>query len=143
MTAGNSGREDFEVRLVSAPPDEVAALLSPQVASSPELTVVLVHVKNRSRPVPVRVDPATIRLKPKSGEILSPLSRVVVESLNEGLGFRMLIPYLNPVEAKQGEARTGVAVFKLPPGADTSSAEAEIQVDLGAEGQCPVTSRLF
>jgi hypothetical protein len=144
MSSGQLDHQDFEAHLGSANPTEVAAMLGPPLARSPELTVVLMLVKNRSRPTPVRVDPGTVRLKLKSGEVLTPLSRVVVENVAQGMNSRIPNPYfLGPLEAKKGEARAAAAVFKLPEGADTSSAEAEMQVDLGADGQHPVTSRLF
>ena len=143
-SAGQLEHQDFEAHLVSASHDEVAAMLGPPFATAPELAVVLTLVKNRTRADPVRVDPATVRLKLKSGEVLTPLPRGVVQNLAEGMNCRMPNPaLLGPLEAKKGEARAAAAVFKLPPGADASSAEAEMQVDLGADGQHPVTSRLF
>jgi hypothetical protein len=144
ISSGQLDRGDFEAHLGSSHPGEVAELLGPQLAQAPDLTVVVTLIKNRSRQTPVRVDPATVRLKLKSGETLTPLTREQVRAWAEATGSTVpSLAVLDPIEAKSGEALAAAAVFKLPAGADTTSAEAEMKVDLGAEGHVPVTSRLF
>jgi hypothetical protein len=144
MSSGQLDRGDFEAHLGSSNPAEVAQLLGPQLARAPDLTIVVTLVKNRSRETPVRVDPATVRLKLKSGQTLTPLTRDQVRSWAESTGSTVAsYAVLDPIEVKKGDALAAAAVFRLPAGADSSSAEAEMKVDLGAEGQLAVTSRLF
>lgn len=144
-SSGQVDRGEWEAHLGSSQPDEVARLLGPQLARQPDLTVILGLVKNRSRETPVRVDPATFRLTLKNGEVLKPLTVEEVKRWAAVTGST--IPFLTALEAgevRKGEALATAAVFRLPAGADASSAEVEMRVEPGPpEGAVPVRSRLF
>lgn len=143
-SSGQLDRGDFEAHLGSPDPAEIAQLLGPQLARAPDLAVVLALVKNRGRASPVRVDPATVRLRLRSGETLVPLTRDEVTRWAAATGSTVRsYAIFDPIEVNKNEARAAAAVFRLPTGGDASSVEAQMTIDLGSDGQVSVTSRLF
>ena len=141
---GTVERLHWMAQLSSMPPWRITEEFGPELAQAPDLTVVSTFAQNRTRALPVRVDPATVRLKLKSGQALTPLTPEEVRRWAQAAGATIPnVQILEPIEAKTGERRFAAAVFRLPPGAETSSAEAEMVVDLGPDGKIPVKARFF